>query len=285
MLTLTLTMNTFKHEVVTGDAVTPITPVTPAWQEDSTVAVTPSNDVAQIVSSCDSSLVGGDVGQNRSQLISKTIASTVQQCLDISNLSYTSTVDSSHLSHSTKVDSPSTNPTKSLQPSVNGRCNSVSSDVSNVRVYGANSKPISQKSQPSNTHKESCNGSDLPNHDINETFTFDKVIDGVYPLQSSPKSVLDDGTNFTQNSGTVAKERPKVDIPVVNSNTVIKTTVNSGTVTKSKAQIPSTAPKDMVKVIEPAGLKECNTSPNDRRTSVVRAFNFEGMPCPSPAGK
>ena len=61
--------------------------------------------------------------------------------------------------------------------------------------------------------------------------------------------------------------------------------MNSGTVTKSKIQIPNAASKDMVKVIETAGLKECSTPPNDRRTSVVRAFNFEGMPCPSPAGK
>ena len=223
---------TFKPDVVTGDAVTPIIPVTPAWQEDSTIGVTPSaslnvpqvrvehvtpsNDVAQVVSSCSSSLVGGDVGQNRSQLISNAIASTVQQCLDISNLSHTSsTVDSSHLSHSTKVDLSSANPTKGLQSSVNGRCSSVFSDVTNVRVYGANSKPISHESQPSNTHKNlgTTNSSDLPNHDVNETFTLDKVIDGVYPLQSSPKPVLGDRTNFTQNSGTVTKEHPRVDIP------------------------------------------------------------------------
>ena len=90
-----------------------------------------------------------------------------------------------------------------------------------------------------------------------------------------------------QNAGTVTKERSTVEAPVVNSSTVTKTTINSGTVTKSKAAPSDTqkAPaQDMIKVIEAAGLRECNTPPNDRRTSVVRSFNFDGIPCPSPAG-
>ena len=270
--------------------------MTPTWQENSSIGVTPaatptvpqikvdpvtpSNDVAQIVSSCNSSLVGGDVTQNHSQLISKAISSTVQQCLDISSLSHAS---------SSTVDSSNVNVTKNLQSSVNGHCTSVSSDVSNVRVYGANSKTISLKNcQPNVNNEAETLVTNVPEYKINETFTFDKILDGVYPLKvdegSSLRQILGDRTNSIQNADTITKERPSVEVPVVNSNTITKTTVNSGTVTKNKAYKPN-VPKDMIKVIQVAGLKECSTPPNDRSTSVVRAFNFEGMPCPSPAGR
>ena len=214
-------------------------------------------------------------------------------------MSHASTLDSSNVSHLSKIDSSSTLSSSSSlkvansneQSSNNRRCNSVSSDVSNVRVYGANSKAVTHKKPVETTVKDNSPVTPLiPEHNIDETFTFDKSMDGVFPLKSdsdSPRSVLVDRTSVLQNAGTVTKERSTVEVPVVNSNTVTKTTINSGTVTKSKAAPNDTrkAPShDMIKVIEAAGLRECNTPPNDRRTSVVRSFNFDGIPCPSPAG-
>ena len=295
----------------------PLTPVTPAWQDSSnaSLGVAPSISCASDVttstynagrstssaSSCSSSLVGGDAGQqNHSQLISKAIASTVQQCLNISTMSHASTLDSSNASHLSKIDSSSTlSSSASLrgvansneQSSNNERCNSVSSDVSNVRVYGANSKAVTHKKPAEPTVIDNTPPTPLiPEHNIDETFTFDKSMDGVFPLKcdsDSPRPVLVDRTSVLQNAGTVTKERSTVEVPVVNSNTVTKTTINSGTVTKSKAASSDTrkaAAPDMIKVIEAAGLRECNTPPNDRRTSVVRSFNFDGISCPSPTG-
>ena len=299
------------HTIVGG----PVTPVTPVWQDSSntSLGVTPSVSCASEVttstydagrstssssssSSCSNSLVGGDAGQqNHSHLISKAIASTVQQCLNISTMSHASTLDSSNVSHLSKVDSASSLRTvanSNEQTSNNGHCNSVSSDVSNVRVYGANSKAVTHKKPVETTVRDNTpvTPAAIPEHNIDETFTFDKTMDGVFPLKSdsdSPRPVLVDRTSIMQNAGTVTKERSTVEAPVINSNTVTKPTINSGTVTKSKTAPSDTqkAPaRDMIKVIEAAGLRECNTPPNDRRTSVVRSFNFDGIPCPSPAG-
>ena len=212
-------------------------------------------------------------------------------------------MDSSNLSHSYKVNSSSvhdisgssgTNVHNNLQLSENRRYSSDSSDVSNVRVYGANSNANADENQTLTKHDNvrstaTNTKNDLPDHDINETFTLNnKVIDGVFPLQNVNEScctpVCNDRTNITQ-SGTATKERPRVEVPEVNTNTVNKTIVNSDTVTKSRVPPTDIPIVDVTKVIEATCLKECSTRPNDGKTSVVRAFNFDRMPCPSPAGK
>ena len=182
-----------------------MTPVTPVWQDSSntSLGVTPSVSCASEVttstydagrstssssssSSCSNSLVGGDAGQqNHSQLISKAIASTVQQCLNISTMSHASTMDSSNVSHLSKVDSSRalssgssirTVANSKEQSSNNGRCNSVSSDVSNVRVYGANSKAVTHKRPVETTVRDNNPVTPaIPEHNIDETFTFDKL--------------------------------------------------------------------------------------------------------------
>ncbi len=223
---------------------------------------------------------------NQSQVISKAIASTVQQCLNISSLSHTSTstVDSANYPPVQNPSLPcvrnvSDSSRTSRQASGDSNSATVPSDVSNVRVFGDNTNSQGK------THMSSAQ-KDAPT-EMNHTFTFNPEV----VKENAPKVFRTDRTPVPNITATITKERPTVKAPVVNSSTVTKTAVSQethpGTVTKTSSlpvHIPPLAPADVIKMIETAGLKETQqTPPADRWLSCVRAFNFDRMPCRSPA--
>ncbi len=308
---------------------TPVTPMTPAWQEESALGVTPlppstpaQSDMGQ--STCSNSSVALTQSDS-SHVISKAISSTVQQCLNISTTSQTSasTFDSSTQPpavHPSQKDSccVSNVSAKGASGLPQGGTSSGAKDpllhVSNVRALGDVSNVRVYSTNPhANGKVQSVKFA--PTHDMNETYTFNpKMVENAKKLspkdtcaRSSPAPAV--RTVNYSGTATVTKERPSVNVPVVDRSTVARPgqmaqgdagvcphSVNSGTITKttnplpavpSRLKLPALSPADVIKMIQTTtGLKETPTSQgSERHTSVVRAFNFESMPGPDEAGQ
>ncbi len=242
--------------------------------------------------------------------INKAISSAVKQCLDISGLSHASSIGANVVPRATTHPLPgqpnvTSHPGRPNVAANTGACSTCASsaDVSNVRVYSnthhncpahSNSRGTSQSVHNTGQHRGvpphgHVNPNPVPAHRINETFRLDAIMEGVSLLGNSPvihvplKSEVGVGDKFTA-PGTVTKTKPSVcSLPTVEESAPAplrvpnSSTVNSGTVTKSKpASSVETRNSDspLTDAIRIAGQNDV-TGQTEQKPSIVKSFNFQ----------
>ncbi len=230
----------------------------------------------------------GRTPSNINTPVSKTISNTVQECMNPSTSSSQSASTVQHKDNVTtcpKPDSGSQGDNQGHrqqrhdQGSQNHTNTNSASHVSNGPSLAATEKGPCGDCGKAQTDSQSQNP--IPEHSLNETFTFNGVLDaGVGQLKGSVKdpssnvknsqptkhhklSGKSDCQTTLSQTTSHSHKTPNTDTVSVHRETVVESRVDSGTITKTK----------------PASM---NITPPNHSSSVVRAMDFSNMPCPSP---